>query len=92
MGRKLRFEWDRANIGHVARHAVTPGECEQVFTRPTWEQHSDRDGEPRNFAVGRTDKGRYLCVYYTMRSGSIRVVTAYPANRKWRKIYGESFQ
>ena len=26
-----RFEWDEDNVGHLARHGVTPAEFEQVF-------------------------------------------------------------
>ncbi len=27
----LGFDWDNANIGHIARHQVTPEEAEQVI-------------------------------------------------------------
>jgi uncharacterized DUF497 family protein len=69
MGRKLRFEWDKGNLEHIAIHGVTAREVEQVFRRPTWEFTTDRDGEPRHRATGKTDAGRYLTVVYTMRAG-----------------------
>jgi len=28
---KIRFDWDEANVEHIARHNVTPQEIEQVF-------------------------------------------------------------
>jgi hypothetical protein len=28
--RKLAFDWDGANIAHIARHAVTAAEAEEV--------------------------------------------------------------
>ena len=30
-GSKIEFDWDEANIGHVARHSVRPAEAEQVI-------------------------------------------------------------
>ena len=28
---EIEFDWDKANIGHVARHSVPPEEAEQVI-------------------------------------------------------------
>ena len=28
---ELEFDWDEANIGHMARHSVIPEEAEQVI-------------------------------------------------------------
>lgn len=30
-GPEIEFDWDEANIGHVARHSVVPQEAEQVI-------------------------------------------------------------
>jgi len=30
-GREIEFDWDEANIAHLARHTVTPEEAEQVM-------------------------------------------------------------
>ena len=30
-GDEIEFDWDEANIGHVARHKVLPDEAEQVI-------------------------------------------------------------
>ena len=30
-GSEIEFDWDEANIGHVARHRVLPEEAEQVI-------------------------------------------------------------
>jgi hypothetical protein len=32
-GPDLEFDWDEANIGHLARHNVSPVEAEQVVLR-----------------------------------------------------------
>ena len=31
MTQEVAFDWDRANLSHVARHAVRPEEAEQVI-------------------------------------------------------------
>jgi uncharacterized protein len=30
-GPEIEFDWDEANIGHLARHSVLPEEAEQVI-------------------------------------------------------------
>jgi uncharacterized DUF497 family protein len=91
MGRKLRFEWDKANRSHIAVHAVTVQEVEEVFSRPVHETPANRS-EARNLCVGPTAKGRFLAVAYTMRGGNVRVVTAFPASRKQRKQYAQAIE
>jgi uncharacterized DUF497 family protein len=89
MGRRLRFEWDKANQEHIAQHGVTTDEVEEVFSRPVFEIPSNRN-EPRNRCVGPTAQGRMLAIAYTMRAGNVPVVTAYPASRKLRRQYAET--
>ncbi len=31
MGPEIEFDWDEANIGHLARHSVLPEEAEQFI-------------------------------------------------------------
>jgi uncharacterized DUF497 family protein len=84
----LQFEWDEANVQHLARHGVKPEEAEQVIANNPLEIESNvRKGELRKVCLGRTDAGGPLTVVYTIRSNRIRVVTAYPVKRKKRKIY-----
>jgi uncharacterized DUF497 family protein len=76
------FEWDDANIAHIAEHGVSPEEAEEVVLRnPLDLDYSVRDGEPRFRQVGETVAGRILAVITTERRGLTRVVTAYPASR-----------
>jgi hypothetical protein len=35
-GPEIEFDWDEANIGHLARHSVLPGEAEQVILNDRW--------------------------------------------------------
>lgn len=86
---KLDFEWDEHNTAHIARHDVTPAEVEQVFANGARYLKTDEKPEVRDLVIGETDKGRVLIVSWTKRGTLARTVTAYPANRKARKVYFE---
>lgn len=84
----LDFDWDEANIEHVAGHNLSPAEIEQIFN------HDERDieydiigGEQRWTAIGETDAGRVIIVVFTLRSEKIRVVTAFDAGRRLQAEY-----
>jgi uncharacterized DUF497 family protein len=78
----ILFDWDDANIAHIAEHDVTPAEAEEaVANNPLDFDYSVRNGEIRLRQVGETVAGRVLGVVTTFRSGLTRVVTAYPAGR-----------
>lgn len=82
----MRFDWDEANIGHIARHDVTPVEVEEAFANAPVELSSYvRNGEVRNAIAGTTDSGRVLFVVYTVSAESLRVVTAHES-RKLRSM------
>ena len=88
MSAALRFDWNRANIEHIASHRVAPEEVEQVFAND--EMGIDYDvvrGEDRWTAMGETDHARVLMVVYTMRADRIRIVTAYQASGRMREEY-----
>lgn len=89
--RCTRFQWDEGNLlKNWERHRVSAGECEQAFfNRPLIaapdEEHSV--DEPRFYALGHTDAGRYLFVVFTIRGRMIRVISARDMNRRERKAY-----
>lgn len=86
--KKPAFDWDAANMAHIARHSVTPDEAEQVLCGASLPlETEERSGEERHMEVGETASGRLLVVVWTWRRGRIRVVTAFPANRKWRALW-----
>jgi uncharacterized DUF497 family protein len=59
----IEFEWDAANIRHLAAHLVQPGEFEQTMNNSPLDLDYDlTDGEERYRAVGLTDSGRLLSV------------------------------
>ena len=63
----MDFDWDDANIDHIAAHGVSPSEAEDAILDP------DRIGAParssptekRRGIVGTTEQGRILFVSYT---------------------------
>ena len=86
--KKLTFEWDAANTAHIARHYITPEEAEQVVSGAALPLESqERGGEERHTELGETVGGRLLVVVWTWRGRRIRVITAFPAHRKWRALW-----
>jgi uncharacterized protein len=86
----MRFDWDTANTEHIARHDITPEEAEQVIeSEPVEIGRQNRNGELRILHLGKTQAGRVLIVAVMARGELARVVTAYSANRKFRKFYAE---
>jgi hypothetical protein len=64
---EIEFDWDEANIGHVARHSVLPEEAEQVILNDPVDLGMDiveRGGalsQPRrNRATPHSSRGDYL--------------------------------
>jgi uncharacterized protein len=87
------FLWDKENTSHIARHNVSQDEAEQVIqSNPLDLERQIRNGELRILHLGETTAGRVLFVVVTVRRKSLRVVTAFPANRKARKFYAEQKQ
>jgi uncharacterized DUF497 family protein len=84
----FQFEWDEENIGHFARHEISPDEAEQVIlNRPLDLEAEVRNGEERVAQIGETDERRILIVISTAREGKIRVVTAWPAKERLRRHF-----
>ncbi len=84
----LIFEWDAVNSIHIAQHDVRSEEAEQVIlNRPVDLGSELRTGEMRIAQIGETDSGRMLVVISTMSGEKIRVVTAWPANKSYRRYF-----
>jgi uncharacterized protein len=84
----VEYVWDQANIGHIARHRVKPGEVEQVLTNDPLEIDFEViGGEQRWTSVGHTNALRVLLVIWTVRNQSIRPVTAYPVTKRTAREY-----
>ena len=87
----MEFDWDFANLEHIARHKVEPEEAEEAATDPaalTAENvHRGPNGQPRFALIGATEAGRVLFVVLETRRDKFRVVTAYTAEAEQRETY-----
>ena len=89
-GGGLEFDWDQANIRHLKRHRITPGEFEEALVNePLDLEYQTEENEERFKAVGETANGRILVLVWAIREGRIRAVTAYTASRPMRRLYRE---
>jgi uncharacterized DUF497 family protein len=84
------FDWDDANIAHLARHAVSPQEAEQCYRNdPLIIEEQFINGEDRYLALGETQAARRLAFVFTLRSDRVRFITAYPMTDQQQDIYEE---
>jgi uncharacterized DUF497 family protein len=83
-----RLIWDEGTVAHIARHAVTPDEVEQVCRG----EHLVRQGHSgRLLVIGPTEAGRILAVVIDPEPtpGHYYPVTARPADRQERRRYAQ---
>ena len=68
MAVELRFDWDIANISHIARHKVKPEEAEQALLNDPFDLGYElENGEERWTSIGHTHKLRVLLLVWTLR-------------------------
>jgi uncharacterized protein len=64
----LSFDWDNADVAHIARHTVAPEEAEQALSNDPMEINYDVvRGEERWTSAGHTNKLRVLLIVWTLR-------------------------
>jgi uncharacterized protein len=82
------FDWDEANVAHIAKHGVTPEEAEEALSlAPIDVVNQQYEEEERFLQLGITSGMRILVVITTWRGDLLRVVTAYPATEALRAYY-----
>ncbi len=84
------FEWDEANIAHIARHDVAPEEAEEIFFDINNILNKDVEHsvvEKRFLIIGKTEKDRILYQIFTRKGNKIRVVSSRDINRKEVGLY-----
>ena len=87
-GSEIEFDWDKANICHVARHSVLPEEAEQVVLNDPLDLGIEIvEGEDRHANLGATLRGRVLLVVTTWREDRVRVVTAFEPIKRLIQFY-----
>ncbi len=86
------FEWNDVNIiKNREKHHTEPRESEEVFfNKPLIflkdPKHSTLD-ERRFGILGKTDAGRRLEIYFTIRNNKIRVIASWDMSKKGRALY-----
>jgi uncharacterized protein len=82
------FDWDDANILHLAEHNVAPEEAEELMLGDPIEVGFEViDGEDRWSYVGETNDGRILRVVIAIRGNRTRIVTAFKPSIRSRLLY-----
>ncbi len=86
--------WLRNVIDKLAwKHHVTTDEVEEVFRRaPRFRfiEKGDMEGEDLYAALGRTEAGRYLTVYFLHKmTGEALIVSARDMTKTERRLYGK---
>ena len=88
------FDWGAGNQDkNWFKHRVAMGECEEVFFGlPLLLQDDSAHSqiEPRYFALGQTNAGRYLFIVFTIRKDKIRVISARDMSQKERERYEQA--
>ncbi len=85
---ELAYDWDTANVAHIARHSVTPEEVEQCFANDPMDVGGDVvDGEERFTGVGHTNVLRVLVLVWAMRGNAVRPITAFNASERLTTRY-----
>ncbi len=85
---QIEFDWDEANIGHIARHAVQQQEAEDVILNDPLDLGIEIvEGEERCLNLGTTSKARILLVVTTWREDRVRVVTAFEPAKRLVQLY-----
>lgn len=84
----IEFDWDEANLGHIARHRVKPEEAEQVILNDPVDLGMEFvEREERYLSLGATSGGRVLLVVTTWREDRVRVVTAFEPIKRLVQFY-----
>ncbi|MGH2345814.1 MAG: BrnT family toxin [Chloroflexota bacterium] len=85
------FQWDEANVEHIARHGITPEEAEEAYLDENRRYLSipRTSRETRRALLGKTEDGRILFLVYTLRLRYVRILSTRdatsPEKRQYRK-------
>lgn len=83
------FDWDEANINHIARHKVEPDEAEDAYldenAKPAPAYNQGR--EERRAIIGKTYGGRILFMVYTYRGDLVCILSARSADSSEKRKY-----
>jgi uncharacterized DUF497 family protein len=79
--------WDENTVNHIARHAVSPEEVEEVLFNDSDSPRIMRGKENRYLAYGKTNAGRFLLVVLIISNRKTRIITARDMTDREKKFY-----
>ena len=83
------IRWTDKSIEHIARHAISPKELEEVCFNENDTPFIRSGRENLHYVFGKTYPGRFLFVVVRfIRQGEVRVITARDMNA-WEKSYSK---
>jgi uncharacterized protein len=95
LDKAVGFEWDKGNrFKSWLKHHVKEIEAEEVFFNELLlliEDKKHSQGEDRFLALGCTDQGRCLFVFFTIRKVLVRIISARDMHKK-EKVDYEKFK
>ena len=89
-GKVMKFDWDEANISHIAKHKVVQSEAEDIFFDENNMQDEDlghSTAEERFLIIGKTAKRRLLYQIFIKRRNKIRIISSRDINKKEVHLY-----
>ncbi len=83
------FDWDEANLDHIAQHGIDAEEAEDALLDPRRIPAPVYQGvtEQRRGLLGATLDGRVLFVVFTHREELVRVITARDVDAQEKRRY-----
>lgn len=88
----MQFEWDPSERSSIlAKHGIDFVDVQEVFENEPIVVRSDRGGERRYTAVGKAGPA-FIAVAYTVRQGTVRIISARKARSYERERYRALFE
>ena len=91
----MEFDWDSANLRHIALHGIDPDEAEDVVLDKNacdFPAHRGPKGERRFGILGKALSKRILVVILEERQSRFRVVTTRVAEKEEVSLYDKAKQ
>ena len=89
----MEFEWDEnKNRSNIEKHGIGFLSAARIFDGPVYEARDTRKdyGEVRIKAIGKVN-ATVLCVVYTLRGQTRRMISARKARRDEKRAYNEVY-
>jgi len=89
--KEMQFQWDLWNVQkNELKHGVSAIEAETTFHDPNYKLFHDRrhsESENRFILLGKSIENRILMIGFTLRTKTVRIITARTASKNERLIY-----